>query len=181
MIERVRERVWFVSAESLSSETVFYLLSNQRRRDILRYLFQEQSVPFDDLVDQIASQELDQRAEEFDPDHRSAVYASLYQAHIPVLADAGVVVYDPEQRQVTLTDRGRRLRWHLEGSLNGHLGWGWAFLAGSLLWTAVALSVKYKVPLLSAVPESWLLVGILCTFIGMSLGYIRWAHNGGSL
>lgn len=181
MIERVRKRLRFASTEPLSAETVFYLLSSRRRRDVLRYLFRERSVPFDDLVDQIVSQELDRRVEEVDPDHRSAVYASLYQTHVPKLADADVVVYDPERRQVTLTDRGRQLRWYLDGPRNGNFGWGWAFLAGSLLWTTVAIAVQQEVPLVSAVPEPWLPVGVLCTFIGLSLGYMRWAHNGGSL
>jgi len=38
-------------------------------------------------------------------DKRKTVYVSLYQTHVPRLADAGVVEYDQSTKMIRLTDR----------------------------------------------------------------------------
>jgi hypothetical protein len=157
--------------DPLSREQIFHLLSNRRRREVLLYLFGERSAPLDELVDQIAARELDRETDVADSDHRAAVYTSLYQTHIPELADAGIVVYDPEQRRVALTGRGWRLRSYLNGPRNEGSVWSRVFLVESALWIVILLAARSGVPLVSAVPVLWLLTACLVTFSGTALVY----------
>jgi hypothetical protein len=157
--------------DPLSREKIFHLLSNRRRREVLLYLFSERSAPLDELVDQIAARELDRETDVADSDHRAAVYTSLYQTHIPELADAGIVVYDPEQRRVALTGRGWRLRSYLNGPRNEGSVWSRVFLVESALWIVILLAARSGVPLVSAVPVLWLLTACLVTFSGTALVY----------
>ena len=144
---------------------------------MLVYLFEEGSAPLDDIVEWIAARELSGGNGVTNTDHQAAVYTSLYQTHIPELADAAVVVYDAEERRVTLTDRGRRLRPYIEGPENGGSGWGVVFLVESLLWVGVSLAAWSGVRLVSAVPVSWLLAGCLWTFVGTSVAYLLTASR----
>jgi DNA-binding transcriptional ArsR family regulator len=85
----------------LDPDCAFALLSNRRRRRLLCLLVrsgEERSLRA--IADEIVA-----RAED-DGAYRS-VYVSLYQSHVPRLADAGVVDYDEAARTVRLA-RGRR-------------------------------------------------------------------------
>jgi DNA-binding transcriptional ArsR family regulator len=85
----------------LDPDCAFALLSNRRRRRLLCLLVrsgEERSLRA--LADEIVA-----RAED-DGAYRS-VYVSLYQSHVPRLAEAGVVDYDETARTVRLA-RGRR-------------------------------------------------------------------------
>ena len=136
------------------------------------YLFEEGSAPLDDIVEWIAARELSGGSGVTNTDHQAAVYTSLYQTHIPELVDADIVVYDTEERRVTLTDRGRRLRPYIEGPENEGPMWGVVFLVESLLWVGVSLAAWSGARLMSDVPVSWLLAGCLWTFVGTSIAYL---------
>lgn len=114
----------------MDPDTAFALLSNERRRHVLCLLAQRD----EELSLQTVATEIIARLEEVDPEeidestYRS-VYVSLYQNHVPRLADAGVVHYDEEERTVRiahnrrtwelleLADVERRRSWRPEGLL----------------------------------------------------------------
>jgi hypothetical protein len=88
------------TTDSLSVSEQCELLASNRRRAILRYLTARPGEPVDrdELADFLLA-----HGEEAD---RQDIILTLQHAHLPKLADAGVITYQREQRQ--LTYRGSR-------------------------------------------------------------------------
>lgn len=80
--------------DSLPTDELHRLLANSRRRLVLSYLQSHpaEGAAVDDLVGAVA------RGEQPDPGpatHRERIQVDLHHVHLPKLADAGVVGYDP--------------------------------------------------------------------------------------
>lgn len=88
------------TTDSLSVSKQCELLASNRRRAILRYLSARPGEPVD--IDELADFLL-AHGEEAD---RQNILLSLHHVHLPKLADAGVITYQRDQRQ--LIYRGAR-------------------------------------------------------------------------
>ena len=88
-------------AASLSVDATFYILSNRRRRYLCRYLVESGDglADFDALVDRIVAWEVAADGEEKE-NHEKRVTSDLFHAHLPQLADAGLLDYDERSRTV---------------------------------------------------------------------------------
>jgi hypothetical protein len=94
-------------AAGISSDDAFGALSHARRRHVVDCLRGRDSTSLTALADDVAARE--RRAEvDANPDAET-VAVSLYHVHVPKLADAGLVVYDPGQRTVRLSERAESL------------------------------------------------------------------------
>ena len=81
---------------SLPADTVFELLLDEQRRDVLYYLSQQVgAVPIDELTDRLAHGTGDPTR-----DHLETTTAGFHHAHLPKLFDAAVVRYDSEARTI---------------------------------------------------------------------------------
>ena len=81
----------------LSQDTAFDLLSSSRRRFIVRRLKTGSGgIDLQTLAAELAAKEAKIDQEELNAQQRKRTYVSLYQTHIPKLAEAGVVRYDAE-------------------------------------------------------------------------------------
>ncbi|MFB6176130.1 MAG: hypothetical protein ABEI99_03105 [Halobaculum sp.] len=90
----------------ISRDLVFEILSSARRRMILYYLRQHGGrATVNELADQIAAWENDIEPEELSSQQRKRVYVSLYQTHLPKLADADIVDYDDDEGVVEIASR----------------------------------------------------------------------------
>jgi hypothetical protein len=80
-------------------DSVFELLSVQRRRQTLYCLHEasRDAVSFDNLVDGVVALAA---AEDAEPPARQTVARSLHHVHLPELAGADIVDYDPERGRV---------------------------------------------------------------------------------
>jgi hypothetical protein len=91
--------------EALTADTIFDLLSNGRRRRLLRQLRRRGgAVAFKELYERLAAQEVAGRSsDEATVGHkdRKRVYVSLRQTHLPRLVEAGVLEYDDDAKTVT--------------------------------------------------------------------------------
>ncbi|WP_276261519.1 DUF7344 domain-containing protein [Haloglomus litoreum] len=129
--------------QDLSPDLIFDLLSSPRRRMALYYLREHGgSSTVTELAEEIASLEYDIPAEELSRQQRKRVYVSLYQTHVPKLAEAGVIEYDEDTSEVQLTDRARRMDSYLTTDDTGGYPWhyhylGLALASGGLLLLAV--------------------------------------------
>jgi DNA-binding transcriptional ArsR family regulator len=134
------------NSQQISQDAVFDILSNARRRYVLYYLRQAgEPVELGELANELAAWENDTTPDNLSKQQRKRVYVSLYQTHIPKLADAEMVEYDQERGTVTLTAGAH----HLEGYLGddeettGGIRWqrSYALLAigGGVLYALVAL------------------------------------------
>ncbi len=81
----------------LSQDTVFDLLSSSRRRFIVHRLKAGSGeIDLQTLAAELAAKEAKIDQEELNAQQRKRTYVSLYQTHIPKLAEADVVRYDAE-------------------------------------------------------------------------------------
>ncbi|MBS3761305.1 DUF7344 domain-containing protein [Halodesulfurarchaeum sp.] len=87
-----------VGAPPLTTEEIFHILSNRRRRFALHYLDQvEDPVTIRDLSEQIAAWEHDIDRSAVTPKQRKRTYTALHQGHLPKLDRLGVIEYDNER------------------------------------------------------------------------------------
>lgn len=90
-----------VPTGGLGRDDTFALLSNPRRRLALRVLRAEgPTLTTGDLAEHVAAREHGIERAQLRSKQRKRVYISLYQNHLPQLADAGVIDYDPDRGTV---------------------------------------------------------------------------------
>lgn len=100
--------------DSLSEDEIFNLLSSARRRSVLRRLLgDDEPVELQELADEIAAEENDKAVGELTDRERKRVYVSLYQTHVPTMADAGVLDYEPESGSIVPRGRVAQLQGYL--------------------------------------------------------------------
>lgn len=99
------------SGESvLSLNTVFAVLSNQRRRTILSQLTTyTYPVPFEELVEIVAKQETETDSVKPSNEVYKQVAVDLYHIQLPKLADWGVIDYNENLRLIRLAETIRPL------------------------------------------------------------------------
>lgn len=91
------------NSQQLEKDEIFEVLSNGRRRQLLFLLYTDPDVTkLSDLAREIANREANGTA---DNDQYKRLYISLYQTHVPKLEEYGIVTYDPDTKEVELTDR----------------------------------------------------------------------------
>ncbi|MFD1645027.1 DUF7344 domain-containing protein [Haloarchaeobius litoreus] len=89
-----------------SKGELFEALSNDRRRETLRYLLRQEDgeTTKGEVARHIAAQETDKPVEQVTSDERKRVYIALHQTHLPKLHDLGLVEYDSSQGALRLSD-----------------------------------------------------------------------------
>lgn len=99
-----------IHEQSLSLDTVLMLLSHYQRRALLQHLrrAQNHTRSIDECVSQILNREAEQPGEQ---PSAETVQATLYHAHIPKLADASVVEYDPRNSEIRYWGNERLETW----------------------------------------------------------------------
>lgn len=86
------------------TSVVYECLSRSRRRYLLYCLNTAgHPLPLADLAEAVAEMEVETQSE-LDDEFVKEVYMSLYHAHVPKLADAGLVEYSQEQDEVKLIE-----------------------------------------------------------------------------
>jgi hypothetical protein len=83
------------SRVALSLDHTFEILKNHRRREVLKYLRDEESeVTLSDLAEHIAALENDTEVALITSSQRKRVYVGLYQCHLPKMADMGIIEFE---------------------------------------------------------------------------------------
>lgn len=91
---------------ALDRDELFHLLKSQRRRRALRYLLhadETETVIMRDLAEAVAAEEYHTTVSALDSGDRQRVYITLYQSHLPQMADAGIITYDQSHGHITPT------------------------------------------------------------------------------
>lgn len=149
-------------AEGLSPDLVFDLLSSQRRRMILYYLRQTgQTVTVNELSRAIAAMENRVPAEELTPQQKKRVYVSLYQTHLPKLAEAGVIDYDRDGGIVELSHHAYQIDGYLVREERVEYPWSLHYLVLGAVSVAVLSLSLAGVPGFVALAPIW--TGVLIT------------------
>lgn len=159
-------------------DEVFTLLRNDRRRAVLRRLRAVPETTLSDLTDCVAASEADTTRERLRSRDRKRVYISLYQSHLPQLADAGIVAYDRNRgtvRRLPAADRLDRQLNRFRAYTTAEETTGWYRLAGVGAGLAVILGAVGVSPLGGVSPEWVAAVAVvaLCTLAAVRSGSER--------
>ncbi len=119
------------AAAELTQAELFDVFSNARRRWAVRHLEDcGGACDLDELVERVAVRENDVGPDELTRPQRRRVYISLYQTHLPMLEDHGIVDWDPDDRRVELRECG--------GAFDPYLDRGEPFGRWHVLYVALA-------------------------------------------
>lgn len=104
-----------MTESDLSQAELFDVFSNARRRMAVRYLTgRNGTCDLTPLVEQVAAWENGVAPEEVTRAQRRRVYISLYQTHLPMLEDHGIIDWNPEDHRIELRQDARRFEPYLE-------------------------------------------------------------------
>ena len=154
-------------------DQVFATLSNARRRMVLSYLrTHDPPVTVDELSERIAAAEHDVEPGSVTQRQRKRAYVSVYQTHLPKLAQMGFVDYDEEAGLVGLTDRADAIDAYLTRATDESYPWTThyrtlAIGGGTLYWLT-----SLDAPLFDAVPAS-----AVALVLGAALGVSALVHR----
>lgn len=158
------------SGDTLSHDLVFDLLSSQRRRMVLHYLRRHGGdSTITELADQIAALENDVEPSDLTKQQQKRVYVSIYQTHIPKLADAGVVEYDRDSGAVALTPRAREIDRYLTPGTTESYPWPLHYLGLTLAGAALFLLAVAGVPPFAGLPGAVLAGVVITVFVASSI------------
>lgn len=151
----------------MSSDLVFDLLSSGRRRMLLYFLRERGgSASVKELAQHIAALENEVDVEDISRDQEKRVYVSLYQTHLPKLAEAGVIKYHKDEGQVMLTDQALEMDQYLTQPSGMEYPWQLHYLIlaavsavllgfsltdvsifgnGSLVWIGILITVGFAI------------------------------------
>ena len=134
------------TGQGLSRDTIFEVLSNERRRLVLHYLKQrDERVDLRELVDHVAAWEYDTEVGTLDSSRRKRVYTALRQSHLPKLDDAGVVSYDNRRGAVELTEDAREVQVYLEYVPEDDIPWSTYYLGLSTIMGIVVTATWLEI------------------------------------
>lgn len=153
------------TSSEISTDVVFEILSNTRRRMVLYYLRQSGgSATVQELAEQIAALENDVDVKDLESQQRKRVYVSLYQTHIPKLENTGIIEYDDARGTVYLTDRAMEIDTYLTPTTESTYPWPIHYLVlagvGGLLFVLSFVGV----PVISAIPTLALGIALMLAF-----------------
>jgi hypothetical protein len=113
----------------LTEDEAFDILNNERRRQALRYLREEESATdLGTLCEHVASRENEIPPEQVGSDQRKRVYTALKQSHLPKMDRAGVIEFDDRDKNIELTDRAAELDIYLEIVPENRISWSSYYL-----------------------------------------------------
>lgn len=100
---------------TVSADVLFDVLAEQRRRYVLHCLREHAtSMTLSDVADEVAALEHETPVDDVPAEAVERIYLSLYHSHVPKLADANVVEYDPERDTVALAENVAQVERYVE-------------------------------------------------------------------
>jgi hypothetical protein len=145
LIDGVLSGVGSASGEPLDEDTVFDILSNRRRRQIIYYLQEHGGeAPLREVANAVAGWEEGEAPGDVTEKQSRRVYVSLYQSHVPRLTEVGLVEHD-DSGTVRLTDRVRLLDPYLNPHTDG-TPWQVYYLALGLVGVVLGVLVALGLP-----------------------------------
>ncbi|MFD1596699.1 hypothetical protein ACFR97_14270 [Haloplanus litoreus] len=156
--------------DGLSKDTIFSMLSNQRRRYVLYHLGRtRETVSLRDLAERIAAWENDVPISELNYKQRKRVYTSLHQTHLPKLDEADIVDYDRDRGTITLADRAAELDGYLEVVGEHDLPWCDFYLGLSAVALIALLATWLNLFPFSLLPNL-VLAGVIVVLFAVAAG-----------
>ncbi|SDM00789.1 hypothetical protein SAMN04487949_0475 [Halogranum gelatinilyticum] len=129
--------------EELSTDELFHILSNRRRRYVLHYLFQrDEPVELRELSAQLTAWENDVELQGVTHKMRRSVYNSLQQTHLPRMAKSGIISFDDRSGTVELTSRAVDFDIYVDIVPGREIPWSVYYLILGAFWLSVLLATQ---------------------------------------
>lgn len=143
------------SGETLNQEEIFEILSNQRRRRVLKYLQQrEPNSDLRTLSTLIAAIENDINPDQVSSTQRTRTYTALRQSHLPKMDDIGIIDFDSDSGEVQLRKPASDIEKYLNAVFKDEKNWiryySGVGIAGLLMSAGCILDFAF----FSAVPDA---------------------------
>lgn len=149
-------------SRTLSKDVTFSVLKNRRRREVLRYLRRaDGTASLRELTEHIAAKENDVEPDELTSAQRKRVYTTLYQCHLPMMDDGGVIEYTQKRGSVELLDPASELFAYIDDTsgANPERRWGLVSMGLTIAVSSVIISRLLIVqPMGDAVIWSWVVL-----------------------
>ncbi len=155
------------TAEPLSEQDVFEVLSNQRRRhavDTLKRNDHDQ-MELGELAEEIAAIENDSTVDQISYAERKSVYTALQQSHLPKMDDAGIVEFNKNRGTVTPTPALEDVEVYLEVVQGQDIPWSEYYLGLSGVGAALTTAAWVDVWPFAMLPELGVAVVLVVAFL----------------
>lgn len=159
---------------SLTREDIFEVLSNRRRRCVLHYLRRlndGETTSLAEIASHVAAWENGVDVSEVSYKDRKSVQTSLYQLHLPKLADKDVVEYDQRSNTIKRTAGTQQVDLFLEAVSENEVPWSVVFLGFSVLATLLSVTIWSGIIPDTWIGTGWLMVLTSVGFLGISAGF----------
>lgn len=152
---------------------MYDVLSNRRRRFAIHYLKSRgETTSLGELSEQVAAWENGCEVEEVTHAQRKRVYTALQQSHLPVMDDAGVVIFDKDRGIVEPTDSLESVDIYLDLVRDADVPWSEYYLGLSTVCAVVVAVAWLDLSPLSTVPDlGW------AVFMVVAFGVSALAHE----
>lgn len=152
------------STTSLSAEEIHTVLSNSRRREVIKQLQTN--------GDGMAARELAERIAELESgespaprNKRQSAYVALQQTHLPKLDKLGIIEYDSQSKHVRLRDSVAQVTEYMREASPHSASQPDLFLGIGVLGLLLVLGSDIGLPVLGAVPPQYWAYGLLAVVI----------------
>jgi len=170
-----------IAADELDEDQIYHLLQNERRRNVLRYLYDEDGqVSMREIAEQVAAWENDSTVQAITSDERQRVYIPLYQSHLPKLDEEGIIEYDQSRGTVQKTPMVAELYEYLEPTAvpevddvendDENARWGHYYLGASGIGATLLAGATLGLGPFTALPQGSVGLAILGMFWTLTLG-----------
>lgn len=154
--------------KDLSLDLIFEVLKNRRRRDVIRYLKeQNERTSLSDLAEHVAALENDTTTQALTSSQRKRVYVGLYQCHLPKMDDMDIVDFNQDRGYVELGANVDQLDPYLDPVTTEDKSWHRVYLGLSGLGIgAILVSLVAG----AAAPFTQVLLGgVVAAYLGCAL------------
>ena len=161
------------NGESPSTDDLYYILANKRRRYALHHLQQvDGRVDFGEMAEQIAAWEYGKTRREVTSNERKYVYSALQQRHLPKMHDIGLVEFNKRDGTVEPTAVLDEIDVYAEVVEKGNVPWGVYFPGLSAAHVILLALVGFDVaPLIAFSDFEWALF-FVSSFLVSSLVFL---------
>lgn len=109
--------------DGVDADELYALLSNSRRRAIVRIMLEHERLDFSELVDKVTEMEYGLPIEQISSDERHTIYVSVAQSHSDRLEQSDIIKRERDTGTVSLGHNADVLaRWLPEQDRQGSLG-----------------------------------------------------------
>lgn len=148
----------------ISTDQLFFTLSNERRRAVLSYLRDNGGhAGMRELVRAVAAEERGVDPSDVTYDQRKSVYVSLRQTHLPKMDSLGIVRFDPDAGTIDLVEGIADFDFYYEPVRTDDIDWGTFHVGLAALLGLVIGAVSFEIFPFALVPRTalpWLVVAV---------------------